>query len=95
MIGTSLNSNPGLAILTVAAGFFFGRAYFATLKRSVALLATGRNWAGPIALTLARIAAAGGVFFLAAKLGAVPLLTALLGFLLARAVAVRTARRAA
>jgi hypothetical protein len=84
---------PALTLMTAVAGFGLGLAYFATLRRTVAIFAIGRGWLGPLGLTLGRIGAA--VLFLgaAARLGAAPLLAALFGFLLARTVAVRAARR--
>ena len=75
-----------IALLTITmafAGLMFGLLYFATLKRSVALFVTG-GWFDPVALTLGRIGAVVGLLFLAAKLGAAPLLAAFIGFLLAR-----------
>jgi hypothetical protein len=82
-----------LSIMTAAAGFGFGLAYFAILRRTVVIYATGRDWFGPLGLTLGRVGAA--VLFLAAaaKLGAAALIAALCGFLLARTVAVRAANR--
>lgn len=94
MTHADLISHPELTMMMAFAGFAFGLAYFATLKRSVALLATRRGWLGPVALTLGRIGAAVGFLFIAAKLGAAPLLAAFLGFLLARTLALRAARRA-
>ncbi len=58
------------------------------------LFTAGRGWVGPLALTLARIAAAVIFLGLAAKLGAAALIAAFLGFLLARTVMLRVARRA-
>jgi hypothetical protein len=46
-------------------------------------------------MTLGRVTAAGFLFAIAAKLGAAPLLAAFLGFLVARAAALRAARREA
>jgi hypothetical protein len=82
-----------LAITMALAGFVFGVVYFATLRRTIVSVATRRGGRGPLVLTLGRIGAA--VLFLAAaaRLGAAPLLAALLGFMLARTVAVRAARR--
>jgi len=84
---------PAVTVLISAAGFGLGLAYFATLRRTVVIFATGRGWLGPLGLTLGRIGAA--VLFLAAaaKLGAAALIAALIGFLLARTVAVRAANR--
>ena len=76
-------------------GFAFGLVYFAALRRTVMLFATGRGWFVPVALTLGRIAAAIIVLGLAAKLGAAALLAMFIGFLVARAVALRAGRSAA
>lgn len=75
-----------------AAGLAFGLAYFAALRRTVLLLGSGGRL-GPAALSLGRIAAAVIFLGLAARFGAVPLLAAFLGFLLARALALRALRR--
>jgi hypothetical protein len=82
-----------LAITTALSGFGFGLLYFAALERTVSLFAAGCGWLSPLAFTLGRIAAAGIFLGLAAKFGAVSLLAAFAGFLLARAVALRAARR--
>jgi hypothetical protein len=83
-----------LAITMACAGFGFGLLYFAALKRTTSLFIAGCGWLGPLALTLGRIAAAGIFLGLTAKLGAVSLLAAFAGFLLARAVALHAARGA-
>lgn len=75
----------GLALAMAPVGFAFGLVYFAALRRSVARLAairlaTDRSWLEPVALTLGRW-------------GAASLLATFAGFLLARAFAVRVARR--
>lgn len=93
MSGPAL-SGFGLADLAGAAGFAFGLAYFALLGRNVALFLGGGGLAAATGLTLARLAAAVAVFALAARLGALPLLAALFGFLLARFVALGAGRRA-
>ncbi len=85
---------PMIDTVTMAcSGFAFGLVYFAALERTVALLASKRGWLGPFAFTLGRIMTA--VFFLGltAKLGALFLLVAFLGFLLERAVSLRVAGR--
>jgi N-ATPase, AtpR subunit len=84
-----------IAALFAIAGFAFGRAYFAALRRTADLLAGSATRLLPAAWTLARLAAA--IVFLggAAKIGALPLLTALAGFLAARGLALRAARREA
>ena len=93
MINISLTPTIALAVTTVFSGFAFGVFYFAVLERSVTLFASNHRWLGPLALTLGRIAAAVLFLGLAAKLGALSLLAALTGFLLARAASLRAARR--
>ncbi len=93
MTHTALISS--LTALTGFAGFAFGLLYFAALKRTTVLLASGRGWLGPLALTLGRIGATVIFLVLAVKLGAGPLLAAFAGFLLARALALHAGRRAA
>jgi hypothetical protein len=82
-----------LAAILGLAGGIFGLVYFAALRRTTALLAAGAGWSGPLALTLARILGALAFLTLAARLGAVPLLAAFAGFLAARAITLRFARR--
>jgi hypothetical protein len=83
-----------LAITMACAGFSFGLLYFAALERTVSLFAAGYGWLSLLPFTLGRIAAAGIFLGLAAKLGAISLLAAFAGFLLARAVALHAERRA-
>lgn len=78
---------------TALAGVAFGIVYFTALRRTVDLYCTGRSPLGLMALTLARIAAAALIFALPAALGAVPLLAAFLGFLVARVIALRSVAR--
>jgi hypothetical protein len=87
-------SQSELMVLAAAAGLMFGLLYFAALKRSVTLFVGSHGWLGPLALMLGRFGAAAGFLFVAAKLGAAPLLAAFLGFLMARAVVLRAERRA-
>jgi F1-F0 ATPase (N-ATPase) AtpR subunit len=82
-----------LAMMMASAGFAFGLVYFTALKRTVAIFATGRGLLTPLALTVARFAAAIAFLVIAAKLGAVALLAAFVGFLLARSVILRLAQR--
>jgi len=93
MTHNALTSNPELTLLMWIAGLAFGFIYFAALRRSVNLFVGGKGWLGPLALTVGRIGAAAGFLFVAAKLGAAPLLAAFIGFLMARAVALRGERR--
>lgn len=83
---------PVAAALAVA-GLAFGVAYFAALRHSVGRYADGGGRFLVAVLALGRIAAAAAFFGFAAQLGALPALSALLGFLLARLLALRTAVR--
>jgi len=88
---------PWLALAAAAllGGVAVGLLYFAALRRAVDACATRRGWGGPLLLTALRLVGAAVAFGLAARLGAVVLLAAFLGFLAARAVALRNARRVA
>jgi hypothetical protein len=88
----SLSSFPVSAAL-VPAGLAFGAAYFAALRHSVKLYSDGSGRLLISVLALGRIAAAAAFFGFAARLGALPALSALLGFLLARMLALRAAAR--
>lgn len=76
----------------VLLGALIGAGYFATLKLNVERYLSDRALGPTIALHLGRLLLAGLGFALIAPGGAVPLLGSLLGFLLARAVALRLAR---
>lgn len=93
MTHDALASTFVLASTMAIAGLVFGLGYFGTLRWTVTLYGAGRGWVGPAALTLGRIAGAALFLMLAASLGALPLLAAFLGFLLARTIAVRAVRR--
>lgn len=83
-----------LAAAMAAAGLLIGLFYFAALRRTVQLYGAGRSRLGPAALTIGRIGGAAAFLVLAARLGALPLLAAFAGFLVARAIALRAVRRA-
>jgi hypothetical protein len=83
------------ASLWIIAGFGFGLCYFAALRRTIESCGGGRLRFVPAALTLGRIAAAIVFFGLAVRFGSLPLLTAFLGFLMARWHALRAVRRTA
>jgi hypothetical protein len=87
-------SDAGLAIAAAwaIAGFGFGLWYFAALRRTVEFYGAGGTRLVPIALTLGRIASAILLFGLAVRFGTPPLLAALLGFLVARSLALRAVR---
>jgi len=69
-------------------GLLVGAVHFQTLRRNTALYAAGSAGAA-IALHVARMALTAGALLLAAWHGNWPLLSAMTGFLLARAVLVR------
>jgi hypothetical protein len=87
----------GLSFVLVGAftGLVVGLVHFAALWRSTELYSAGRDQLAAGALTLGRIAGTILFFGLVARLGALPLLTSFIGFLLARTFALRAARRTA
>jgi hypothetical protein len=89
----TLASTLVVAAAMAFAGSALGLIYFRAMRRTVDLFAGGRGWLGPAGLTLARIAGAVIVLTFMARLGAMPLLAGFLGFLLARAISLRSARR--
>lgn len=89
----SMSDAAWVATLALA-GLVFGLGYFRLVRWSVSQISSGGHWLAPTFLTLGRIAAAAGLFALAAQLGAGPLLGAFIGFLLARTIALRGARSA-
>jgi hypothetical protein len=82
---------PGIAIVAsfAFAGLAFGLAYFAMLRRTVDLHAAGHGLLVPAFLTVCRLATAILSLSVAARVGALPLLSSFIGFLLARALALR------
>ncbi len=94
MTHDTLASTGALAASMAVAGIMLGLVYFACLRRTVALFAGGGGWVGLAALTLARLGAAGVVLAFTARFGAMALMAAFLGFLVARTIALRRAQRA-
>jgi len=88
-------ATPQLVTIAVSllAGVAFGLLYFRAMRASVHHLVTGASTGKHIGLTLARIAVAGTFAFLLALWGAAALLSGFAGFLAARALALRAARR--
>ena len=84
-----------LLAAALAGGLALGAGYFAVLHRAVRAHAEGGSVIRFAALLLVRIAAAAAGFVLAARWGAASLITALGGFLAARAIAMHALRRAA
>lgn len=74
-------------------GLLLGAGYFAVLRWTVGRFAAGGGRLTPIVLTLARLVGAMLFFAATAWYGALPLLAAFLGFLVARGCALRIARR--
>ena len=79
------------ALLALTGGFAVGLFHFASLKFCVDAFAAG-NAARAILLQLGRFAVTGAAFVVFARLGALPLLAAALGLLIARALLVRRER---
>ncbi len=94
MTGTASSWMVGTPVAAGLAGFVLGLFYFAAVERTAALLVARKGLLGPISLTLGRVLAATLFLALAAQFGDASLLSAFLGFLLARAVALRKAGRA-
>jgi F1F0 ATPase subunit 2 len=71
-------------------GALLGAGYFVALRLNVERYLLGRSLGPAVALHLGRLLLAGVGFAVVAQAGAVPLLGALIGFLLARALALRS-----
>jgi F1F0 ATPase subunit 2 len=80
-------------VLFGALGVALGAAYFGGLYWNVRLLAAGGGGPWPVALVGLRFALAAVVLWLAARHGASALLAAFAGFLVARLITLRIARR--
>jgi hypothetical protein len=91
----SIGVESGLAALFAAGGLAFGWGYFAALRRGIDAFAAQGAVFKSLLWMLARLAAAALFFVFAVRWGAWPLVAAFLGFLAARQIAVRVARRAA
>ena len=91
----SISVDPRLAVLFAAGGLAFGWGYFAALRRGIDAYAARGSVLKSLLWMLARLAAAALFFAFAVRWGAWPLVAAFLGFLAARQIAVRAARRAA
>ena len=92
---TATSSYFALATAWALGGFLFGLGYFIALRRTVDVFVGGQRRLLPMVLTLSRVAAAILLLGVAARFGALPLLAAFAGFLLARALALRAVRRIA
>lgn len=85
---------PALLLLAIA-GLVLGMAYFASLRHGVHLSIASHAWLPYMLWAMARIAAAALFFTFAVRWGVVALIAAFSGFLIARQLAVRGARRLA
>ena len=92
---TGPTSLLALAAGWTAGGLLAGTAYFAALQRTVDLLSADRGRATWAALTLGRLVGITLFLAAAARFGPLPLLSAFLGFLVARGFALRRSRRVA
>ena len=95
MMGSILAAHLVRTGLFAIAGLAIGTVYFAALRRTVDVYLAGPDRSVPAISTLARIAGATVFLAVAVQFGAPPLLAAFLGFLGARALALRAARRVA
>jgi hypothetical protein len=75
-------------------GALGGWAYFRMLRLTVESFVEGRGWRRAVLLSLGRLSGVGAMLWIAAQFGAVPLLAAFAGFLLARRFALAAARKA-
>jgi len=76
-----------------SAGALLGLSYFGLLMRSVEALVSGGGWRAALGMSLARLAGAGVVLAIAARFGATSLLSVFVGFLAARTLVLRRARK--
>lgn len=76
-------------IVAAIAGFSFGVAFFCALSANAVWYLEGGHAGRAVMLHMARLTGAGALFFVSAQFGAGPLLAALVGFLIARAVMIR------
>lgn len=87
-----LRGSAPLVLLGVLLGLVLGAGYFAALRQNVEGYLARRALGSAVALHLGRLLLAGLVFVLIAQVGAAALLGALTGFVLARSVALRSAK---
>lgn len=95
MIAHDVVSNVWAAVLLAIGGFALGVAYFASLRRGVCLSIARQAWLPYMVWALVRIAAAALFLTFAVRWGVPALLAAFTGFLAARMLALRGARRLA
>lgn len=93
-------ATPAIALLLhlglhLVLGSLVGMVYFRAVRLSAELFAQGRHVAVAITLTLGRLLLVGGLLVLIMREGGLPLLAFALGFLIARAIAMRGVRATA
>ncbi len=86
-----LMASPVIGLLV---GLLFGLGYFRVLRWTAEQVGRGEGWGKAATLTAGRVLAAALLLGLAVQFGALTLLATFLGFLVARALALRAARRA-
>lgn len=82
-----------LPIVSAFVGCVLGLLYFAVLRHTLVMLVQGRSRYAVISLTVLRLGAGSGLFFLFARLGVPALLATLAGFLSARMLALSAESR--
>lgn len=94
MIGMSAIPTAFLVALLMAfVGLASGMVYFRGLRLGVDIFVAGHGWLMPTGLTIARITGLIGILSLATLLGPIALIACFLGFLLARAITLRSLRK--
>lgn len=74
------------AAIGLIVGLCQGAVHLALLEAGARRYIVAASWGETLLLSLARLAVTGGLFWLVAQIGALPLLAALGGFLLARSI---------
>ncbi|WP_028465681.1 ATP synthase subunit I [Nisaea denitrificans] len=94
MNGADTITTGALALAVAAGGMALGLAYFFALGRTVDALVGARHTARVVGLTVLRIGGAIALLTVLAQFGPVMLLSGFAGFLGARLITTRRARRA-
>ena len=92
--GTTLGFRYTIPLLAIT-GFALGVVYFSSLRRGVHVSVVSHSWVPYVLWALVRITAVALLLTFAVRWGVPALLAALVGFLAARQLAVRGARRLA
>lgn len=81
--------SPFTAAIFLSLGFLAGSLFFALLRWNTRLYTHGGSLVRAVAVQLARLTGVGGLLTIVAVRGALPLLLALVGLLIARPVVLR------